>query len=350
MNSFVSIPSFSCTPRRLSLYNTIVKPLPNGGFEKIKMTKSQSLDSLRNIYGDCYENEKRFHNFKVSESARKSIIEKINWLYFMATPRYKKSIHGKEIFNFRINFLTLTLPSKQVHPTSVITKECLNQFLTELKQTHQMENFIWRLEFQKNGNVHYHLVTDVFLDYVIVLKSWNRILSKLGYIQPYTEKHALMSLDQYCKAYSNNGQTPFETLKKRYARGRALSWKVPNTVDVKSVMGSKKIAFYISKYFGKKDKSGTEKNELDNINNAMGLRLWFCSRSLSKLKKISDFVPAFAIDLVSIVKQAKDLFVVVHEYCTSFFFSISELPNEIKGTIIKILREYCEEKKYKPCL
>ena len=80
----------------------------------------------------------------------------------------------------------------------------------------------------------------------------------------------------------------------------------------------------------------------------MGMRLWFCSRSLSKMKKISDFVPAFEIDLLSLVKTAKDLFVVVHDYCTSFFFSYSELENTAKAIIGKLLREYSQTMGYVP--
>jgi hypothetical protein len=346
MDQYISIPSFSLNSIRLSLYNTIVKPLGNNVYEKARLTNLEKNKIWSNLHGGEYTPELRFHNFQISISARKSMIEKINWIYFMARPREKTSTQGKRVFNFRINFLTLTLPSKQVHPTSEITQKCLNQFLTELKQTHDLQNFVWRLEFQKNGNVHYHIVTDVFMDYSKTLKSWNRIISKLGYVQAYKEKHSQMTLNDYIKAYSNNGQTDLITLKKRYSRGRALEWQVPNSVDVKSVLGSKKIAFYISKYFGKKEKSGTDRNELDTQENSKGLRLWFCSRSLSKLKKITDFVPAFKIDLVAIVKQAKDLFVVVHEYCTSLFYSISELPNEVKGTITKLLRTYAEDLQY----
>lgn len=348
MVQYISIPSFSLNSSRLSLYNTIVKPISNNVYEKPRLTNIEKNKIWENLHGGEYTPETRFHDFKISVSARKTMIEKINWLYFMASPRAKTSTQGKKVFNFRINFLTLTLPSKQIHPTSVITQQCLNQFLTELKQTHNLQNFVWRLEFQKNGNVHYHIVTDVFLDYTKTLKSWNRIISKLGYIKAYKEKHQAMGLNDYIKAYSNNGQTDIITLKKRYSRGRALEWSVPNSVDVKSVLGSKKIAFYISKYFGKKEKSGTDRNELDTMENSKGLRLWFCSRSLSKLKKIVDFVPAFSIDLVAIIRQAKDLFVCVHEYCTSLFYSISELPNTVKGVIIKLLRNYALSLDYQP--
>jgi hypothetical protein len=350
MNDYIYLPSFSLTPNRLSLFSKLTKPVSAWETSEKKMSSFEKNTLLANLHGGKYTSETRFHNFKISVSAQKSLVQKINWLYFLSNPREKESLKGGKIFNFRMNFVTLTLPSKQVHPTSEITRDCLNQFLTELSQTHNLTNYVWRLEFQKNGNVHYHLVTDVFLDYHKTLKSWNRILSKKGYVQPYTEKHALMGLNEYVKEYSNNGQTDFETLKNRYIRGKKLNWKVPNTVDVKSVLGSKKIALYISKYFSKKDKTGTEKNELDNIENSKGLRLWFCSRSLSKLKTISDFIPAFDTDLVSIVKTAKDCFTVVHEYCTSFYFSISSIPWQLKGKITKILRDYGEENNYIPAI
>lgn len=383
MVDLVRVPTFSLNTSRLSLYNTVLKaqtvtidkkdipitktifarqldlfqnnaPFANKfknsiEFQKDIFKRDYSLNLL-NISSDGINSGSRFHNFNISINARKSMVEKINWLYFMSKPRVKKSVRGKEVFNFRMNFLTLTLPSKQVHPTAQITSECLNQFITELRDIYKMENYIWRLEFQKNGNVHYHLVTDVFLDYDKTLKGWNRIISKLGYVQSYSEKHSLMGLNDYIKAYSNIYNNDFETLKKRYLRGRSLNWKVPNTVDVKSVLGSKKISFYISKYFGKKEKTGVDRNTLDTIDNSMGLRLWFCSRSLSRLKKIVDFVPAFKIDLVSIITKAKDLFVVVHDYCTSFFYSIAMLPNEIKGDLVKLLRAYAIEQDYKPSL
>ena len=69
----------------------------------------------------------------------------------MAKSRYKKTLTGVEIYNFKINFMTLTLPAKQMHPTAVITKNAFNQFLTEIRELYKMENYVWRIEFQKTG-------------------------------------------------------------------------------------------------------------------------------------------------------------------------------------------------------
>ena len=155
-----------------------------------------------------------------------------------------------------------------------------------------------------------------------------------------------MSLNDYVKEYSNNGKTPFDVLKKRYFTGKSLNWSSPNSVDVKSVTSGKKIAFYISKYFGKKQDDRNQCNELDNKENSTGIRLWFCSRSLSKLSKISDFIEAFEFDLLSIVTAVKDTLEVIHDYCTSYFYSFSTLLPEGKEIIHKLLYNYARGQGY----
>lgn len=348
MLDIISIPTFSLNPTSLSLYNSRFLRNSSGKLEKSKLTESQKKDSLKNIYGDNFQVEKRFHNFKISEQSHKSIMQKINWLYFLAKSKSVKTLSGKEIYNFKINFITLTLPAMQEHPTAEITTNCLNQFLTELKKIYKIENLVWRLEFQANGNVHYHIVTDTYIDYYVVLKHWNRVINKLGYVDRYAEKHSKMSLNEYVNTYNKGGKVDFATMKNRYIKGRSFNWKVPNSVDVKCVTSGKQIAFYISKYFSKKEKSGAICNKLDTKENSMGLRLWFCTRSLSKLKKIRDFIPAFDIDLLSIVLKCKKIFKCVHEYCTTYFYDFSELENSGKAVLSRIMRDYALGLGYKP--
>lgn len=339
-NPIIFVPSFSLTPHRLSLFNRRFRHQENVTPFKTKLSRDEKNKILANLHGGEYTKELRFHNFSISEQARKTMLLKIQWLYFMAKSRYKKSITGKEIHNFKLNFITLTLASKQTHPTSQITKECFNQFMTEIRERYKIENYVWRLEFQKNGNVHYHIVTDTYTDFHIVQKIWNRCQEKLGYVTAYEKKHALMCLNDYVKAYSNNGEVPFETLRYRYAKGRSLNWRVPNSTDVKSVSSGKKISFYISKYFSKKENKNNACNPLDTKENSLGLRLWFCSRSLSKVDRVSDFIHSKSIDFLEIVTSVKDTLCVIHDYCVSYFYSFSSLLNHHKAIIHKVLYEY----------
>lgn len=347
---FIVLDTFGLTPDKLTLYKTFVQKNEYKSEIVTTHTTKDKIAGLKNIYGDQYETEKRYHNFEISTHARKRMLQKINWLYFMAKGRTKKTISGKEIFNFKINFITLTLPAKQVHNTAQITKECLNQLITELRNKYNMQNFVWRLEFQQNGNVHYHIVTDVFIDFYILQKMWNRIIGKLGYTERYTQKHALMSLSDYVKEYSTEKFNDFEKLAKRYATGKKTMWKVPNSVDVKSVSGKQNIAFYISKYFSKKANMKMKCNELDTKDNSMGLRLWFCSRSLSKLEKVVDYCEAFKEDVLSAITSTKGFFTSVQDYCTTIYYRFKDLVAEAKQVLHPILYNYAISTGYEPCI
>lgn len=346
MEEYIFLESFSLTPHRLSIYNTKVRRNPSDDPSEKKLSAAEKNKILANLHGGEYTAQTRWHNFTISEQARKTMMLKINWLYFMAKSRYKKAISGVEIHNFKLNFITLTLSGKQEHPTAEITEKLFNQFLVEIRKIYKIENYVWRLEFQKNGNVHYHIVTDTYTDFHIVLKIWNRIQDKLGYVAKYTKKHIVMTLNDYVNAYNDNGKVSFDTLKYRYARGKASSWKIPNSVDVKSVSSGKKISFYISKYFSKKENKNNACNPLDNKENSIGLRLWFCSRSLSKLTAIRDFVPAFNFNLLEHLYTAKDIFYVAHDFCQSWFYSISSLVNTSKAVVSQLLRSYATESGY----
>lgn len=347
---YYSVPAFSLTPSKLVLRDAVYKASECSNTPSSPFIGSGFTRRFSNLLKNGSNVVNRFTGFEISVNARKNLIEKINWLYFLSKSRYQKTASGKELFNFRINFVTLTLPAKQFHNTAEITKNGFNHFLTELRKAYNIENYVWRLEFQQNGNVHYHLVTDVFLDYSDIRDRWNRILLKLGYVQKYTEKHAKMSLNDYVNEYSKGDYSKFELLKKRYYIGRSSGWSQPNSVDVKPVLGQKKIAFYISKYFSKKSKNRVNCNELDNEENSKGLRLWFCSRSLSKLKKISDFIPAFDVDVLSHILTDSTIFKVVHQYCTVIYFSVANLVSKSKGIISQLLRRYAFSLNYKPAI
>src|SRR3546814_20465939 len=87
--------------------------------------------------------------------------------------------------------------------------------------------------------------------------------------------------------YNSNGKRKFEDVAKSYAAGKKSNWEQPNSVDVVSVNSKKAIANYISKYFGKSPDGTTLKNDLDDDDNTANIRIWFCSRSLSKLNTVT---------------------------------------------------------------
>jgi len=370
MNEFTIVPKFSFSPEKLVIYNEIIKPTKTK-IEPLKKVAIKRTSATGDIQHDMFiekhlkksnivqeiqmdqvikkeKIQRKFHNFKISQNAQRTLKEKINWLYFLSKSRQVTTYSGRKIFNFRMGFITLTLPSKQVHPTSYITKVLFNQFLVELRQRVKMNNYVWRLEFQKNKNVHYHIATDTYIDYWLITKIWNRILKTHGYIEPYTKKHSGIGLKAYNKMYNSNGKTDFNIMAKRYAKGASNKWMQPPTCDVKSVVSNKAISNYISKYFSKNSENDSIKNDLDNENNSFSLRLWFCSRSLSKLKKITDHLEAIQYDIVSIVKQAKKHKVYVFKWATIVYFEWNSFAHRFRSFLQKLLHRYAYRLEYTP--
>lgn len=84
--------------------------------------------------------------------------------------------------------LTVTLPSQQVHPDRVITRQCLTPFLAWLKRSHGIEHYFWRAESQANGNVHYHILADRYIRAEDLQAAWNKNVNRLGYVDRYLDE------------------------------------------------------------------------------------------------------------------------------------------------------------------
>ncbi|WP_455755281.1 rolling circle replication-associated protein, partial [Tenacibaculum piscium] len=85
-------------------------------------------------------------------------------------------------------FVTLTLPSVQVSSDTAIRK-LLARYIENLTKTYGVEHWVWKAEPQKNGNIHFHLIIDKFLEWSIHRKIWNSQLDKLGYLDAFCNKH-----------------------------------------------------------------------------------------------------------------------------------------------------------------
>ena len=290
--------------------------------------------------------ERLFHNFAISPNAHRTIKKKINWLFYLAKPQAVTTPNGKNISNFKIAFLTFTLPSTQRHPTTVITSELWNHMLTELRRSTGMKNYVWRLEFQKNGNVHYHLVTDTFVKYQHALRIWNRIIEKLDYVSEYQNKMKSLSFPKYCENYKGNIKKDFNKVRERYNKGTAENWSNPNSVDVKSVKSGQNIGGYIAKYFSKSKESNPVCNPRDNADNSKALRLWFCSQSLSKLKTVTFFIEELAFNLYELVKSDNDVFEFTKDFVNCLFFDINKLSQKLANWLNKRLFQYAVDVGY----
>lgn len=347
-NRFSIVPKASIRPNKIVFYNQFIN-----NFKKEKTDEKKISNTVRQEVRDMglpvrVQPVCNAHNFELSKKASARIKEKISWLYELSKIKTVTKGRNTPLYSFKMNFITLTLPSLQQHETAEITSVCLNQFLTECKAKFGLKNYVWRLEFQKNGNAHYHIATDSYIDYTSCKLIWNRCLQKLGYIERYQSKMLGMSFEEYRKNYSNNGEISFEKLRERFGRGSATRWDSPNTVDVRAVGNARNIAFYISKYITKKSDEKLNPIVAAREPSTTNLRLWYCSKSLSALDKIEIFMEGMSDlvgDCLSGIQQAKKF---IFDYCTVWYFNAVEQIGSTKRNLWLLYREYAYERGYVP--
>jgi hypothetical protein len=285
-----------------------------------------------------------FHrNFTQSDNSRENLEKGKKGQYngYMSdnTSRYVKRVvenwlTGVELCNdeskdYRerpyITFLTLTLPSKQVHHDKVIKEKCLDPMVKWLKDSiaktgrfgGNIDAYLWRAESQKNGNLHFHIICDKWIDHERIQRQWNQICERLGYMTAYKntqeyiyrngfrmraeqaikQKNSLMYVVQNAikdrklipdTHYVDNPkvrqtlntiiadyrETPksgkkdvvnyglsdeiaemlvYQLQKTAYEKGVKSNWTKPNSIDIHKLNNVVSISAYITKYVSKKD-------------------------------------------------------------------------------------------------
>lgn len=221
--------------QNLYIRPTYIVSLPEYDFP----SRGMSLRFLQNM-----ENLKdNKHGGQISKKADKGIKNAINWILCQAEPKRVFRQKTNSWFTFKVNFITLTLPDTvQVINERAFKTKLLNPWLTLMRTAYGLKNYVWKVEFQKNGKLHLHLTTDTFLHHATIRRTWNKLLGRNGYLADFYLKHG----------HSN-----------------------PNSTDVHSVRKIKNLGAYLAKYMSK--------NEFD-AGKVRG-KIWGCNTEISKANK-----------------------------------------------------------------
>ena len=99
-----------------------------------------------------------------------------------------KRSNGHRLYHSHIGFLTLTLPSDQIHSDNEIKRKCLMPFIQQIKRVYGVKENFWSAEPQESGNIHFHLLIDRWVNRDGVNDLWNIATNHLGYLDRYVAK------------------------------------------------------------------------------------------------------------------------------------------------------------------
>lgn len=183
-----------------NLNNVNQKKTISKSHELKKKETIKNVQSWANKFKDEYKKE---HNKEFTGLLSKTTTSKINKLTTCFTRSLFSKYNNSKGFNQRtITFCTFTISENQKHSDEFITKHFVD-FIDHLKkvknyiinpitkertknEAFKLKNYVWRSETQENGNIHFHLIADTFLNQDMLRRVWNNYLKKMGYKYSYS--------------------------------------------------------------------------------------------------------------------------------------------------------------------
>ena len=141
---------------------------------------------------------------------------KIFYLWSDSIDMYNLKMKEMKMSSFKkLVFITLTLCCTQFHADAQIKVNCLKPFLRVLREKYNCQNYVWKAETQANGNIHFHLIVDTYIQKELVSDAWNNAIENLGYVSEFEKKYGhrnppsarieavrkMDNIDRYCAKY-----------------------------------------------------------------------------------------------------------------------------------------------------
>lgn len=277
----------------------------------------------------------------LSAKSRKRLVNAINWLVLASKKKRVYCNRSQRWHSFRLSFITLTVPvTNHGYSDEFFKKKVLHNFLSNAYAQFGLRNYVWKIERNKNGNIHFHLTTDKYIHYSAIRQMWNSALSKFGIIDFYADKFNSMGLDDYKELRISQGTEDEESILKAYNQGVAENWRNPNSTDVHSVRGIRDLSAYLADYMAKKEVG----------KQPIAGRQWGCSHSLSANVKneteiILGYDDVFERDLFSSSIQSSpievknEIGVVTRVVGVFFKWHISEVGRGFNGGVYQVIAD-----------
>lgn len=307
--SFDIIPMLSIHPSQINMYSKV---------------EWSPYRPKRPKYEHLLKSDKKSHG-KVSQQARRKVGKAVDYLLYMANDKIlPDTAHGKN-YNFKLAFITLTLPSKQIHSDEEIKEACLNQFLIEIRKRYKVRNYIWRAERQVNNNIHFHILVDRFIPWSELRDRWNRIINKLGYVERYRNEMKKFHKEGFKVRNDLLKHWDYQQQIKAYQKGKINDWASPNSTDIHALYRINNVKKYICKYCTK-----------DESNKEINGRIWGCNYELSELKGATIIMDNnIKSELHQLIETLKP-----HIYTSDYFSIIYLSVNQLKESRYSNLYQY----------
>lgn len=286
MGQVQSIPCVQIRPKYLLIYNRLEGLPPRSTQLKLGLVKLLQ--------------ENAAYAGLMTKGSVKRLKRAIELLVVISDKKKAFNPTTKKYFFFRVNFITLTLPAPQLeHTDKDLKKKLLDPWIKSAKRIFGMRSYVWRAEKQKNGNIHFHIMSNVYMHWEKLRDSWNKQLARLDFIDRFESVHGHRN---------------------------------PNSTDVHSVTGIKNLAAYMVKYMAKSHETSQ----------AVDGRLWDCSINLKRKDSVEFVIDSETNEWLNSCVDTEVVRQKVTDHCTLLFFEEKDFLKIVWGKYREAYKAWIE--------
>ena len=253
------------------------------------------------------ENRKKKNDGELSDTSKRKIKKLFDiWSSSLNAYNEENSLQSS-ISRRKFVFFTLTLSGKQAHTDIELKRSLLNPFLISAKRSLGLERYFWKAEKQRNGNLHFHFITDIYIKKEKLQSTWNNVQNNAGYL----ENYKLMF-----------GKTT-----------------APST-DIELVNENQGIVTYMLKYVSK------DNYPTDDMEFKPSGRIYGCSDNLKKLRMFTSRMDEELIEVIESKSNSSDLLIFETDYVRVFYGNIKLLLHKNNIDYYTKIRKYYSDQYY----
>lgn len=125
----------------------------------------------------------------ITVGARKRMSKAITLMSQITKPKWIHNPVNNKMTLHRFSFVTLTVSNDVLLTAREGYDLLLQHFLQWLRRTKEVELYVWKAEFQKRGQLHYHLVFPDWIHYKEIRDKWNDLQKNAGLLDKYAKKY-----------------------------------------------------------------------------------------------------------------------------------------------------------------
>jgi hypothetical protein len=295
-----------------SQYIHYYKILPNGLVVWHELIKSEITGYYR--FGNLERSQDKVSTYagEMTQHSKRRLSKALNLLLEIAVKKKVKNPSNGKSFYMKLAFQTLTLSAAQTGYTDKEIKKLLLEPYIRIMRRNGQKNYIWKAEQQRNGNIHFHILTDTWIDYTIIRDTWNNLQSKLGFISDFEKRHG---------------------------------HRDPNSTDVKAVTKERETLSYLKKYMLKdSDKSQQLRHDKDYTEKAKG-KVWDCSKNLKLKNKEFDIISDHVFREIKQMEKDSRTKVITDDFFTFYCFGLRERKKYFSDETLSKFNAYIQQVK-----